>query len=363
VNNIGSLVSRSRQVRIPARVQLIRPEPGIVVSVGERINGVGWIDSDNPISEIDIMMGRKRLGKARLGIPSTEMAMLVEQPPPDPATNFAFCVVVPVLTAGPATLRLQIKGAAGRLQHDVKMTIAAAAAPAGLEPVRAMIESAEIDARGVLRVVGWAVSRAPLEKLHIFLGDRLVGLAAHGAPRDDVVATLPAYANARRSGFFFRGAPAALDADETSVRIECVTADGTRRSISAPLIRQQRLSQDDTPSLAGQGFAELEIERVRLAKDGVFAISGWAVASAGVAELRVELDGERVATALPNEARTDVAKLFQQVPGAVRSGFRLVCRLPPPTGETAQLLVTVRGQDNAEQRAQRSVTIAPRAWP
>ncbi len=349
---------RRTQVQVPAQVNLIRPQSGTVVSAGERINGVGWIDSDKPVSEIQIVMGRKRLGKARVGIPPAELAMLIEQPPPRSATNFVFCVVVPLLAAGPATLRLQIKAEAGRQQHNLRMTVAAAATPGNLESVRAMVETAEIDAQGVLRVVGWAVSLAPLEKLQVFLGERLIGLAEHGAPRDDVVATLPAYPNARRAGFFFRAALVGPDPDEVTVRVVCVTADGTRRAISAPLTRKEPQQRDAT-----QGFAELDIERVRLSKDGVFALSGWAVASAGVEELLVELNGTLVATALPNEERADVAKLFRQLPGALRSGFRVVRRLPPPAGESAQVRVTVRGRNGAEHVGQRSVTIAARAWP
>jgi len=328
-----------------------------MVLAGESINGVGWVECDEPVSEIEIMVGRKRLGQARVGIPPEELAMLIEQPPSDSAKSFVFSVVLPLLTAGPMTLRLQIKTETGRRNHDVKLTVVAPAIPAQVEPVRAMVESAEIDARGVLRVIGWVASLAPLEQLQVFLGERLMGLAEYGTPRDDVAAVLPAYSNARRSGYIFRAALTEPEPNERTVRVVSVTADGEKWAISAPLTRQEPLQREEA-----QGFVELDIERVCLTKDGVFALSGWAVASAGVAELRVELDGTLIATEMPNEHRADVAKLFPHIPGVLRCGFRMVRRLAPPVGERVLLRVAVRGRDGTEQTGQRNLTIAARAW-
>ena len=82
-------------------------------------------------------------------------------------------------------------------------------------PLRLGIDSAAVDAGGILEVRGWAVSQVQIEAVEVFIDGRRIGKAEFGAARDDIAAAHPDYPNSRFSGFVLR-----TDIGESRVRPE-----------------------------------------------------------------------------------------------------------------------------------------------
>ena len=81
-------------------------------------------------------------------------------------------------------------------------------------------------------------------------------------------------------------------------------------------------------------------------------IEGWALSPAGIREVSVWLDGQRLGKAEHGLERPDVARDHPEWPGAARSGFRYRLDAPPapPLPRTAELAVVV--EDGEERRTE-----------
>jgi ADP-heptose:LPS heptosyltransferase/GT2 family glycosyltransferase len=352
------------------RIHLQRPASGGNIAPGGPIGGIGWVLSDTPVTAIDIYLDGKRLGQARCGLPAAEMAALIDRtvdPPAAPpladdplanvtASGFVFTVTAPVLPPGPTTLRLRARTTRGHCDLKVPLTVPPAQKPAATEPMRAMIETASLDERGVLHVLGWAVSLSAFEQLQVFLGEHPVGLAAPGLRRDDVATMLPEYANAGTSGFHLQREVDDQALRAATVRLVISAAGGVRRAFSAPLQRPARLRRPPPERLAKAACEEL-----RLTDDGIFAVKGWAIAASGVTGITIRLADTDIATLTPDEVRPDVGNSYPRIKGAELSGFRLQQRLDgrPEGGRydgPYPVRVTVRGRDGESATTTETVT-------
>ena len=76
---------------------------------------------------------------------------------------------------------------------------------------------------------------------------------------------------------------------------------------------------------------------------------GWALAGVPITAIVVDLDGQYLCNAVTGLARTDVAELHVDHPGAARAGFTFVTRLPPRPSGMAKLRLTVRTEDGDQE--------------
>jgi ADP-heptose:LPS heptosyltransferase/GT2 family glycosyltransferase len=273
-------------------------------------------------------------------------------------TGFVFAAKVPNLPPGPVSLRLRVKTASGINEHKLPLSLPLPEKPVVPEPVRAMIETARIDERGVLHAVGWAVSLSPLESVQVFLGARLVGEVQRGLRRDDVAHMLPEYSTASTAGFTLQREVTDADLRIDQLRLLIAAAGGVRRAFFAPL---EVATQGPRP--APETLAKAACEELRLTQDGILAVKGWAIASSGVAAIQIWLGDVEVATTTPSEERPDVGNSYPRVAGAGLSGFRLQRRLHGRHEGEHTLRITVRGRQGEEHTTTQRVTALPPTSP
>jgi ADP-heptose:LPS heptosyltransferase/GT2 family glycosyltransferase len=264
-----------------------------------------------------------------------------------------FALTVPILSPGPVELSLRAETERGYCTHEVTLNVPVPAKPELPDPVRAMIETARIDERGVLHVVGWAVSLSAFEKMQIFLGEHLVGEAQRGLRRDDVAVMLPEYANAGTSGFLLHREVTDEQLRAQTLRLIIVADGGVRRAFTAQVERPARVQRP-----AREKLAKVAIEECRLTDDGIFAIKGWGVATSGVTNITVAIDDTEFAATTPGEERADVGNSYPRAVGAGMSGFRLQRRLEGRFEGEHIVRVTVRGHDGEHNSDTQTIT----AW-
>ncbi len=348
---------------------LPRPGAGTRVAPGGRVNGIGWIVCDAAVTAVEIHLGGKTLGRARLGLSRDDLEKLIGQAPEAAATGFVFAVAAPDLPPGPAILRLRVRTASSHHDHDVALVVAAAEAaapPAPVpapamagkkpEPVRAMIDVARVDARGILHVAGWAASLSPIESMKIFLGARALGAPQGGLRRDDVAAMLPDHDNAATSGFLLTREVTEADLAAAEIRLVVAARGGIRRVFFAPLARPDRPLRR-----AAESVAMVACEEVGLTESGDLFVKGWAVASSGVVGIDIELDEVLAGTAMPDEERPDVGNRFARIAGAHHSGFRFSRRLERRFSGDHVVRLTVRGRAGEENSCFSAVATSPAA--
>ena len=178
--------------------------------------------------------------------------------------------------------------------------------------------------------------------------------------REDIAAALPAYPNARRSGFVLSSALPAGEVPE-SIAVEAIDISGSVNRVvvgierlaaapkaaepapmepepaqEAPAARQVTNAPDPRQAI----FVHCDTATVSV--NGELTISGWAVCATGIAVVVVNLDGEAIGEAELGLPRPDVAEVYPGIPQAHYSGFRLRQRLASPFEGEHELHVLAR---------------------
>ncbi len=182
---------------------------------------------------------------------------------------------------------------------------------------------------GVVRVSGWVLDQAGMDKIELVVDGALRGSAEINIPRPDVIALFPTYADSptRDPGFqtSFNARSLSVGPHIVSIR---VTETGNTRAIDLATVsvfvaaagsNQAPFGNIDSPADSTSGIS------------GSFPITGWAADDSGAIDhIDFLVDGKIVAGAvgngLPSNAfygltRPDVFALFPDVPNSFNSGF------------------------------------------
>jgi hypothetical protein len=194
-------------------------------------------------------------------------------------------------------------------------------------------------------VSGWAYSPAGIKEVSVWLdGQKVVGEAELGLERPDVAQAHPDWADAGRSGFRYRieAAPQA-GASAEAVELRIVAEDGEGRRVEA-----RRAVQVDELLFDPIVVCDEPEEGSEVSLGTV--VSGWAYSPAGIKEVSVWLEGQRVGEAEYGLVREDVAQNRPEWLGAERSGFRYRFETLPAAAEAVEL--TVVAEDERGRRAE-----------
>ncbi len=268
----------------------------------------------------------------------------------------------------------------------------------GLRPHAVLyIERGAIDGDGNLIAQGWAIALGKIRAVQIFAGDRRVCEAELDSERDDVAMAHPGYPNARLSGFSVTIPLAKDDRQAASIGAQVICSNGfiqqetipvervrrhpVSRAASTPngfsLLNQQpdyqlkadfHISRDPMigfelpapdaePSAIVAGSAQTDpsseirmfCDEAELSSDGHLFVNGWAVCAAGVAQVRVLLNGKDLGLAVFGYDRADVGTIYASVPSASISGFKFERSLDETFEGEHIIRVIVRNTRNEEK--------------
>ena len=336
----GGLALAEKPAKPTVSVSLEAPFPGARVAVNRRLAGYGWVRAARRVRSIAVLLDGQPLGQAETGLMRGDLAGLHDL---DVAARpgFRFDCRVPERPPGPAVLELlvQVDGAEPlRQAFPVELVATAEAEDASevaeVEPLRLALEEARVSRTGLLQVRGWCVALRPLRSVEIRVGDRALGRAETGLPRDDVAEVLAEYPNAAVSGFLLRRVFAA---GEISGELTATATDG------AGLMRTDRLEIVDDPATAPPLL--LTLEEAAIDETGVLRVRGWAVSQTPLGNVRVYLGDRRLGDAQTLLPRADVGHAHPDYPGASLGGFLLHMPLPGPqaAGQIVRAVASAAG--------------------
>ncbi len=246
-------------------------------------------------------------------------------------------------------------------------------------------ERAELAARGLVSIAGWALPEGGVRDLAVMRNGRVLAMAICNGPRDDIGRRFPANPAAARAGFRSNFLPQTplqdgetlvlrlrTEAGETLTLDVTLTAAGQAKMAAAPVPTSAAAAPAmvvagvaaSAVSASGMAPIRLELDQPVLDGDlaatpvrGALTISGWAVAGAGIAEILVECDGKLLGPAYLGDRRDDLARMFPDCLDALRGGFAMV--LPPGVIAAGLRTITVRARsrDGDTQSTSFRVTI------
>ncbi len=339
----------------------------------------GWAIGPDPFTAIEIVIGNKRIARAKVGRYRPDVAELYPSIPHAEYTGFEAVLTQGDLPEGPCQVILMATSTTGKVFVKRYPLTGTDGQPAiGMAAMRTHIERCEIDASGMLCVAGWAVAQAPVISVQLFGNGQKIAGTLPGLPRPDVAAMFPQYPNAERSGFFVTTTlPAAVRGSTGVITIEVLARDGTlRRVVTTPQrVRQITLSPAQpaiSPPAAPAPVPAVE-EKPAAPEDSWFfcdvvdvdttgrcQLSGWSAALAGLDSLTLHYGGTIVGQATLGLPRPDVARAYPNLPcgGTAGFAFDLTHAVGFPEGP-ASLVVTATLKDGTARTFEVAAMIVP----
>jgi len=332
-------------------IQIEKPKQGETLHPGGLLSGTGWVIAPADVAEVAVHLDDRLITHARYGLPRPDVARsfphyrhvdhcgfsFSAELPPTLRLHARSELVVSVRTERGDTGRraVRLAGEPARARAEPASSVAPS-----IWPIRLAVEEAVVDAERMLRVRGWAISRAPMRSVTIMLGETMLGEAKYGLPRDDIPTQHAGYGNAAQSGFTLVH-PIGDDAVSGPgfVRVTATDSGGQTRQTIVPVFLPPREvpSQPVGPASA----IRCSCDTATLTPSGKLTVGGWAMAPGGIASILVELDGIEVGSAAHGRPRPDVGRRFPDDPDANQSGFLLSLDLPRAPAQGAHT-VTLR---------------------
>jgi ADP-heptose:LPS heptosyltransferase/GT2 family glycosyltransferase len=341
----------------------------------------GWGLSQARTQRITVFLGDTELGPAEHGLMRPDIASIYTDYREAARSGFMFSASLAGQMPGPATIRVQLIDATGQ-QRQVTVPVMvpglndAAAPPAAARigatatsanGITLQCDTATLAGSGEVTLTGWALPPAQVRDVMALRGRKTLAVATLGLARPDIARAFPQIAQSGQSGFrcSFTPNPEMQAGDQVTLRLratdgEILTLDTTLDLARAPAPAPRKASA----ALFGGASTRVEIDKPVLAGDGALVpvrgaltISGWAVAAAGIAEVIVLCDGEKLAGAYVGMRREDIARAYPDCIDSLRAGYALV--LPPgamPDG-THQCTVLASSRDGETQSRSFSVTV------
>jgi hypothetical protein len=190
-------------------INLEQPKPGEKLHPGVLVSGSGWTIAPGEIAEIAILLDDHLLTHARYGLPRPDVARVFPHYRHVDHCGFAFTAEIPAAALTPASqLVVRVRTTTGeegtkglRVQPPAPSGASDSAAAADAWPIRLSVDEALVDDSRVLRVRGWAATRASLHVITAQLGKTPLDGVRFGLARPDIAKAHPDYPNAATSGF------------------------------------------------------------------------------------------------------------------------------------------------------------------
>jgi ADP-heptose:LPS heptosyltransferase/GT2 family glycosyltransferase len=371
-----------------------------------RFAAFGWALADKGIRAVEVELDGLSAGRAQLNLPRHDVAANHPQHAHAATAGFAFVTQARRrLAPGPHILTLRLQSNDGRTRvlelplaalpvAELPRAVAALLdPPEPVQPRRGPAEPAvelrlELDQptldgeearealQGALSISGWAVARAGIEGVSVFLDDRLLGAAHTGMRREDIGASFPDLPGSLLAGYALVLPPGALAEGRHEISVVATA----KREGTAPAARAQKrffLKVDPFHAVPPGGTprekipaAELALGEALLAQaprahfrffvaaEGLAAVPALART---LASLSAQAYGDWTAQILlPEAARKAAQALPQAADAAGRFSFAAI---PGKAGKAAHYLVKLRAGDVLGADALLAMALALAAEP
>jgi ADP-heptose:LPS heptosyltransferase/GT2 family glycosyltransferase len=337
---------------------------------GSRISIGGWALAAGPIAGIGLTFDGKTIAMAHYGLERPDVARLYPDRAGAGQCGFILAFDLPRTIRGTIEPLLTVRTEAGETgRRPLRIEIppqqieapvidpldpAPEAEPAR-PPVRVAIDTARVDAGGVLLVEGWVVGAVQIESVAVLLGDAHIGEAELGRARTDIEKRFPDYPNARFSGFTLVADIGRYGPGPATVTVRARARGGLSAQAAAAVAIPKRAAARRRARDAGFAF---HWDEAAVTADGRLAVRGWAVGAAPIEAVVVLFDGAEIGRARLEIERPDVGNRYPMLPHARQPGFAFEARVAKPVGAEHRIGVRVLLTDGQAHAEERPVTIA-----
>ena len=221
-------------------------------------------------------------------------------------------------------------------------------------PSRSNLESptdSEVITNGKLRIKGWALHAFGIKEIKVLVDNSQVATISTGVSRSDVNSTYPGYFNGANSGFDETIDISNLGTGNKTVEVKIIARNGETQSYKRNIIIKGeentlpfRYSLDEPTSNLTVNSNQLKIR-------------GWALASSGVKEVRVYVDGTDLGTVPYGTSRADVNSAYPGYSSGNNAGFDGTINISSISAGDKKVSVKITANDGTTQTIERAIKI------
>ena len=199
---------------------------------------------------------------------------------------------------------------------------------------------------GKLNITGWALHAFGIKEVRVLLDNTQIDTISVNGSRPDVNSTYPGYYNGSNSGFNKTIDISNLGDGNKNLEVIVVANDNSTQSYKRTIVVKSTLdSKSSLESLSDNAIV----------KSDTINISGWALASSGVKEVRVYVDGKDLGTVTYGTKRTDVNNAYPGYPSGDNAGFEGNIDISSIGSGSKKLVVKITANDGTTQSIERTI--------
>ena len=335
-----NIVIKEQNVNLPKLNNLEEPSNNKIITNG-KLTIKGWALDQSGVKEVRVSVDGKDFGNVNYGTTRTDVNKVYPGYPSGNNAGFEGTIDISNLTSGNKKVVVQITSNDGSIQK-IERTI----------KVEKLESKSWLDnpnnnsiSSGTLRVSGWALASSGVKEVRVYVDGKDLGTVNYGTTRTDVNNAYPGYPSGNNAGFEGSVNLSNISAGTKRVIVKITANDGTSQSIERT-IKVEKLESKSWLDNPSNNYVSSESLMVR----------GWALASSGIKEVRVYVDGIDLGTIAYGTSRPDVNSVYPGYQSGNNAGFEGTINLGGMATGEKTLKVKITANDGTTQIIERSFT-------
>ncbi len=255
----------------------------------------GWFLDVNGVANIDVMVDGTVVGQAVYGDMRTDVLKAYPQYNNGTA-GFHYALDTTKFPDGKHTISIRVKGNNNRVTTLPNSTIT-------IENTKGYMDNPVTGTKlkGIKTVEGWFLDESGVAKIEVLVDGAVVGQAAYGDARTDILKAFPQYNNGA-AGYHY-----VLDSTKYTNGQHTVSIRVTGNSGHVTTLPNSTITIENENPI---GYMDNPVSGLTL--KGTLNVSGWYLDVSGVEKIDVLVDGIVAGQAVYGDVRTDVLKAYPQ---------------------------------------------------
>lgn len=268
----------------------------------------GWALNAVGVKTVNVYLDDKLMGKAQYGIPRADVNKVYPGYPGGNLSGFNYLLNINKVSVGQHVIKIETIGNDASSQIVTKSLYVWSSEP------RVFFEKVGDITKGQeLNISGWALNKAGINNVKVYIDGVYRGTANYGLSRPDVNATYFGYPQGDKSGYRFTTSVQDLAVGKHLIKVTETGKDSTTASYQDTF----NITKLNSIISLDSDFKDYEAVSGR----DQLNFSGWALSDSKVKQVNFYLDGVYVQTTAVGISRPDVAIIHPDYPNALTSGY------------------------------------------
>ena len=325
---------------LEGKSNLESPSNGMVITDG-KLNIKGWALHAFGIKEIRVYIEGEQVGILNVGITRSDVNQMYPGYYNGNNSGFEGSIDISRFGVGKKNVNVVIISTNNEVQ-SIKSNIIIGDK---LQSIGNLEEPSnnETIVNNTLKIKGWALDSSGIKEVRAYIDEKDLGIIKYGISRVDVDKVYPGYINGSNSGFEGTINVSGIAKGNRKLIVKVIANDGTIQTFERTIRIENLESRSCLDEPTNNAIAR-----------GTLKISGWALASSGVKEVRVYVDGKDLGTIPYGTKRTDVNNVYPGYSSGDNAGFNGTVNISSVSNGNKKLTVKITANDGSVQNIERN---------